>query len=127
MRPTIFTVSYRHAVFRDAAGDADDINLLECIVSDEVAGYLTQAAGYPCTFRAAIEGTVQESDKAILSAQGQYNWNTGYGGAELGVSYPITKHVRAYTQIYSGYGESLIDYNFNQTRVGVGLMLNDLF
>ncbi|EIX9086192.1 phospholipase A [Klebsiella aerogenes] len=65
--------------------------------------------------------------EAILSAQGQYNWNTGYGGAEIGVSYPITKHVRAYTQIYSGYGESLIDYNFNQTRVGVGVMLNDLF
>ena len=64
---------------------------------------------------------------AILSAQGQYNWNTGYGGAELGVSYPITKHVRFYTQVYSGYGESLIDYNFNQTRVGVGVMLNDLF
>ena len=37
--------------------------------NEEVAGYLTQAADYPCTFRAAIEGTVQESDKAILSAQ----------------------------------------------------------
>ncbi|MDM8926578.1 phospholipase A, partial [Escherichia coli] len=47
--------------------------------------------------------------------------------AELGLSYPITKHVRLYTQVYSGYGESLIDYNFNQTRVGVGVMLNDLF
>ncbi len=56
-----------------------------------------------------------------------HNWNTGYGGAEVGVSYPITKHVRFYTQVYSGYGESLIDYNFNQTRVGVGVMLNDLF
>ncbi|MEN1736630.1 phospholipase A, partial [Pseudomonas aeruginosa] len=56
---------------------------------------------------------------AVLSAKGQYNWNTGYGGAELGLSYPITKHVRLYTQVYSGYGESLIDYNFNQTRVGV--------
>ena len=40
----IFTVSYRHAVFRDAAGDADNINLLECIVSDEVAGYLSGEA-----------------------------------------------------------------------------------
>ena len=35
----------------------------------EVADYLTKAAGYSCTFRAAIEGTVQESDKAILAAQ----------------------------------------------------------
>ncbi|STH58657.1 phospholipase A1 (detergent resistant phospholipase A) [Escherichia coli] len=67
------------------------------------------------------------SGDAVLSAKGQYNWNTGYGGAELGLSYPITKHVRLYTQVYSGYGESLIDYNFNQTRVGVGVMLNDLF
>lgn len=64
---------------------------------------------------------------AILSMKGQYNWNTGYGGAELGFSYPMTKHVRLYTQLYSGYGESLIDYNFNQTRFGVGVMLNDLF
>ncbi|WP_176491915.1 phospholipase A, partial [Salmonella enterica] len=53
--------------------------------------------------------------------------NTGYGGAEVGLSYPVTKHVRLYTQVYSGYGESLIDYNFNQTRVGVGVMLNDIF
>ena len=35
----------------------------------EVAAALTQAAGYPCTFRAAIEGTVAESDKNILAAQ----------------------------------------------------------
>ena len=39
--------------------------------NEEVVGYLTQAAGYPCTFRAAIEGTVQESDKAILAAQAE--------------------------------------------------------
>ena len=68
-----------------------------------------------------------ELDDWIFSAKGQYNWNTGYGGAELGVSYPITKHVRVYSQLYSGYGESMIDYNFNQTRFGLGLMLNDLF
>ena len=37
--------------------------------NDQVAAALTQAAGYPCVFRAALEGTVQESDKAILAAQ----------------------------------------------------------
>ena len=35
----------------------------------QVAAALSQAAGYPCTFRAAIEGSVKESDKAILAAQ----------------------------------------------------------
>ena len=40
----VFPVSDGHAVFRDAAGDADDINLLERIVSDKVAGYLSGEA-----------------------------------------------------------------------------------
>lgn len=64
---------------------------------------------------------------SIFSVQGNYNWNTGYGGAELAWSYPISEHVRFYTQVFSGYGESLIDYNHNQTRFGVGVTLNDLF
>lgn len=37
----------------------------------QMAEALTAAAGYPCTFRAAIEGTVQESDKNVLAAQAQ--------------------------------------------------------
>ncbi|OON38566.1 phospholipase [Izhakiella australiensis] len=65
--------------------------------------------------------------ESIFSVQGNYNWNSGYGGAELGWSYPVSEHVRFYTQLFSGYGESLIDYNHRQTRVGVGVMLNDLF
>ena len=35
----------------------------------QVAQALSEAAGYPCQFRAAIEGTVAESDKSILAAQ----------------------------------------------------------
>lgn len=63
---------------------------------------------------------------SVFSVNGGYNWNSGYGGAELGWSYPLTRHVRFYTQVFNGYGESLIDYNFKQTRVGVGIMLNDI-
>lgn len=64
---------------------------------------------------------------SIFSVKTHYNWNSGYGSAELGWSYPITEHVRFYSQVFSGYGESLIDYNHRQTRVGVGVTLNDLF
>lgn len=64
--------------------------------------------------------------ESVFTVNSRYNWNTGYGGAEMGWSYPITKHVRFYTQLFSGYGESLIDYNYKQTRIGVGIMLNDM-
>ena len=35
----------------------------------ELSAALTEAAGSPCTFRAAVEGTVPESDRAVLAAQ----------------------------------------------------------
>ena len=37
----------------------------------QVAQALTAAAGFPCTFRAAIEGTVAESDSGVLAAKAQ--------------------------------------------------------
>lgn len=82
---------------------------------------ITKYMGY---YRAKLGYRVGNS---VFSVQGNYNWNSGYGGAELGWSYPISEHVRFYTQVFSGYGESLIDYNHRQTRVGVGVTLNDLF
>lgn len=65
---------------------------------------------------------------SIFSVDGHYNWSSGYGGAEAGWSYPLTKNVRFYTQVFSGYGESMIDYDQKQSiRIGAGVMLNDLF
>ena len=37
--------------------------------SEQIAEAISAAAGYPCTFRAALEGSVAESDKAVLAAQ----------------------------------------------------------
>lgn len=47
------------------------------------------------------------------------------GAIQLGWTYPLTPKIRAYVQLFSGYGESLIDYNVNQTSIGFGLRLLD--
>ena len=56
-----------------------------------------------------------------------YNPKYGKGGVELSYSYPLTHYIRFYAQYYGGYGESLIDYNKNIQRFGMGISLNNIF
>jgi phospholipase A1 len=62
-----------------------------------------------------------------LSVLGRYAFDTGHGGVEASWSFPLARRVRGYAQVFSGYGESLIDYNWKQTTVGVGISLADWF
>ncbi|WP_252730483.1 phospholipase A [Colwellia sp. E2M01] len=54
------------------------------------------------------------------------NFATHNGYVELGATFPLWGKLKGYTQMSSGYGESLIDYNINQTRIGIGLALTTL-
>ncbi|MGB4910589.1 MAG: phospholipase A [Candidatus Dechloromonas phosphoritropha] len=54
------------------------------------------------------------------------NLSTGKGAVEAGwFSPPLLGPLRGYVQVFSGYGESLIDYNWKQTTIGVGVALSD--
>lgn len=59
-----------------------------------------------------------------LMARG--NLSKGKGAAELTWMSPrLLGPLRAYVQGFTGYGESMIDYNWNQSTIGVGVALND--
>ncbi|MDF2690673.1 MAG: phospholipase [Gammaproteobacteria bacterium] len=40
-------------------------------------------------------------------------------------SFPLTVHLRAYVQLFSGYGQSLIEYNHYTNGAGIGVSLSD--
>jgi phospholipase A1 len=59
-----------------------------------------------------------------LMARG--NLSKGKGAAEFTWMSPrLLGPLRAYVQAFAGYGESLIDYNWNQNTIGAGFALND--
>lgn len=54
------------------------------------------------------------------------NISTHKGAVQLGwFSRPLLGPMRAYVQFFSGYGESMIDYNWRQTTFGAGIALSD--
>jgi phospholipase A1 len=60
-----------------------------------------------------------------LSFKGRENFATHKGFAEVGITFPLWGKLKGYAQLSKGYGESLIDYNINQTRFGIGIALTN--
>lgn len=49
------------------------------------------------------------------------------GALQLDWTFPLTLtgHVRGYVQYFNGYGETLLDYNYNSNRLSIGFMMID--
>jgi phospholipase A1 len=62
-----------------------------------------------------------------LTFMGRQNFETGYGAREVTYSFPLWGRVRGYASLFDGYGDSMIDYNYQQTRVGLGVVFSKAF
>jgi phospholipase A1 len=65
----------------------------------------------------------REQFTTALRLRTTFNSNPSWGSVQLDTRFPIVSDLRGYVQLFSGYGESLIDYNFRKTSVGIGVSI----
>ncbi|RXJ52393.1 phospholipase A [Gelidibacter gilvus] len=56
-----------------------------------------------------------------LVVRNSLKFNDNHGSVQFNYMYPIKNNLRGHLQLFSGYGENLIDYNHYQTTVGLGI------
>lgn len=54
----------------------------------------------------------------------RHNFSTGRGATELSYAFPLGGKVKGYVRGFSGYGESLLDYNWRENLLGFGVLVD---
>jgi phospholipase A1 len=65
--------------------------------------------------------------RQVFSLQGQnvIEYHARRSGLTASWSFPITKHLNGYLQAFSGYGQSLIEYNHHTNSIGIGIAFSN--
>lgn len=65
----------------------------------------------------------QDEWTSTLRLRTTFKSEPNWGSVQLDVRFPIVSDLRGYLQVFSGYGESMIDYNFRKTSIGLGVSI----
>lgn len=72
-------------------------------------------------------GASWRNDRYEYAVKVRGNPSTGNGAIKVGMTFPFFAKFRAFVQYFAGYGDSLIDYDHYQQRLGIGVALSNLF
>lgn len=64
-------------------------------------------------------------NKDTMGGMLRFNPIKGKGAIQLDYARPIRGGMKAYIQLFHGYGENILNYNHEDTNIGIGLMFND--
>ncbi|HEX5044574.1 MAG TPA: phospholipase A [Candidatus Polarisedimenticolaceae bacterium] len=56
-----------------------------------------------------------------------FEFSPSWGSAQLDWRFPVSRNSGGYVQAFTGHGESMIDYNFRKTSIGVGVVLGNWY
>ncbi|WP_232371977.1 phospholipase A [Salinimonas iocasae] len=68
-------------------------------------------------------GTKVGNFKLMARLRNNLDFDTNRGSIELNLTYPLSDRYELLVQYFNGYGDSLIDYDRSQERVGIGFQL----
>jgi phospholipase A1 len=58
-----------------------------------------------------------------FSLLARHNFRTDRGATQIAWAFPLAPRLRGYMQLFAGYGQSLIDYNYFQRTIGLGVLI----
>jgi phospholipase A1 len=66
-----------------------------------------------------------ENHRFGMMVRNNLDFNDNRGAFQVEWSFPLNNRISGYLQYYTGYGESLLDYDHTVNRIGLGFILTD--
>jgi phospholipase A1 len=95
----------------ESGDDDDNPDIVDYVGRAEFLGFYQWSGGSSTTLRLRTT----------------FKRDPGWGSAQFDWRFAFTRQLQGYFQVFSGYGESLIDYNFRKTSVGLGISVGNWY